>query len=374
LPSRLRLAAVLLAALAAPATLAATPAAPGATPLLQAISERAAVEALVGRMQAAVAARDAAAYLALADLSDPVFRLEHTRWAEGWARETVQRDARLALSGLRLEGEQASATLEASWTDGSGSRPTARLPVVFRRTGGGWLFAGERWVSVERDGVVVRVAPGLEGAAPQLLEALPAVKAGVAGTLGFDAPGRIEVKAYADSASLGFMTLLSLPAVSGWNEPGEAIKMVVRPGAVPSNSTLAHELAHSFLFQQYPGDHLPWWVHEGVAQLAASRHWSDSYARDYLRRTVDRARAGELVPWERIADFTTTPVSLWTHVYPQGYAFFRFLEEAYGPAKRAAWTAAAGRGEGLDTASRVATGLSFPELDAAFRGWLAALP
>jgi hypothetical protein len=40
---------------------------------------------LVASMQAAVEAADRDAYLALVDLSDPRFALEHTRWADDWA-------------------------------------------------------------------------------------------------------------------------------------------------------------------------------------------------------------------------------------------------------------------------------------------------
>jgi hypothetical protein len=71
-----------------------------------------------------------------------------------------------------------------------------------------------------------------------------------------------------------------------------------------------------------------------------------------------------------MAVFEVTPLELWRYVYPQGYAMVTFVTEAYGAPKRNAWLAAMATEMTIDEATPAVLGVSFDELDGAFRAWV----
>src|SRR5215210_9167470 len=73
------------------------------------------LDGLLGSMQAAVQASDQDAYLALVDLSDPVFALEHTRWSDDWAGPNPVAEYSLQLGEVVVAGETAVGQLTATW-------------------------------------------------------------------------------------------------------------------------------------------------------------------------------------------------------------------------------------------------------------------
>lgn len=349
-------------------TFAPTPAAP-----TQAATAE--IDALVASMATAVQAGDRTGYLALVDLSDPVFALEHTRWADEWSGPKPVTQYSLALAGLAIEGAAATGRLTVAWRlQGDDVSRVATFAVRFTHGADGWRYAGEDWVATEAPHFRVLVAPGLEATAPGIVADLPGVYEHVTTTLGYVPVTSMQIKEYADGEALVANTLLSLPIIRGWNEPGEALKLRVDPNAASQAPVIAHEFSHFVGFDR-AGTHrtrMPWWLDEGVATFVAATYEGSSGGDARLAQVVAWAKEGKLAPWADMAVFETAPLELWTFAYPQGYAMVRYVTEQYGETARNAWLAAMATEMDIDGATPGALGVTFEELDAGFRTWLVA--
>jgi ketosteroid isomerase-like protein len=333
-----------------------------------------AITSLVAAMEGAVQRQDRDAYLSHVDLSDPVFAREQAYWVDDWKRIETRDGFGMSVSTIRVEGDQATAALEIAWTQPDSTPRSARFPARFvRGTDGAWRYAGEAWVTVETEHFRVHAFPRMGQAAQKLATALPALYCHVTTGLDYQPSSMIEIKLYDTPDNMGATIALSLPPIHGWNEPGQSLKMLARPDAMPSPATLAHELTHFVMFDmagttfgQYP-----WWLVEGVAQYMASDYWDAKQSVDTVQQVRDLSAAGELVDWSAISDFDMTPVVLWSYVYPQGYAFVVYVTEAFGPDARNAWLRDMAIEMNLDAASQAALRIPFEELDRGFRAWLA---
>jgi hypothetical protein len=183
----------------------------------------------------------------------------------------------------------------------------------------------------------------------------------------------MEIKLYAQPEALVANTLLSLPLIAGWNEPGEALKLVHRPDGAPLTGTIAHELTHFAGFDRAgtKRSRMPWWLDEGIATYVASQ-LPGAPAQDRLAQVIQWNAEGTLAPWAEMAVFEDAPVELWTYVYPQGYAMVRFVTERFGQEERNAWLAAMATEIEIDAATPAVLGRSFDQLDTEFRAWLAS--
>jgi hypothetical protein len=340
-------------------------------------SEQAAteVQALLGEMAAAVLAGDRDGYLEFVDLSDPVFAIEHTRWADDWSSRSPVSAYSLGLSDLNPIGESATGLVTVEWAfDPSVVAEPPRITTFqaqFTHGAGSWRFAGERWASTEVTHFVLRVAPGLEAAVPDIADVLPGIYGDVTTEIGYEPSGTLEIKLYADANALVANTLLSLPTIRGWNEPGEALKLVHDPQGPPLAPTIAHELTHFIGFDRAGTQRtrMPWWLDEGIATYVASTIEGPSV--DRLAQVIAWEAAGELAPWDEMVVFEETPVELWEHVYPQGYAMVAFVTERFGAEPRNDWLAAMASEMDIEAATPTELGLTFRELDTEFRDWLA---
>jgi len=333
-----------------------------------------AIVSLVATMESAVQRQDRDAYLSHVDLSDPVFAREQAYWVDDWKRIETLDEFAMRVSTIRVEGDRATAALEIAWTQPDGTPRSARLPARFvRGTDGAWRYAGEAWVTVETEHFRVHAFPRMEQAARKLAAALPALYRHVTTGLDYQPSSTIEIKLYDTPDNMGATIALSLPPIRGWNEPGQSLKMLARPDAMPSPATLAHELTHFVMFDMAGTTYgrFPWWLAEGVAQYMASGYWEAKQRADTLQQIRGLSASGELVEWSAISDFETTPVALWSYVYPQGYTFVVYVTEAFGPDKRNAWLKDMAVEMDLDTASQAALGTPFEALDRGFRAWLA---
>jgi hypothetical protein len=335
-----------------------------------------AIESLVGEMAAAVVARDRDSYLAHIDLSDPVFALEHTRWVADWAGLNPVQSYELRVDGLATDGSTAVGRLTATWTiDGFDAPRTASWPARFTGGPGGWRYAGEVWQPTEAAHFRLLVAPDAVGAEAAILPGLPAVYEHVTSTLGYAPAGSMQIKAYATGEALIANTLLSLPIIRGWNEPGEALKLNFDPADQTIDELVAHEFTHFVLFDRAGTKRtlMPWWLDEGTASFVARGLETPAGGEDgRLRLVAVWAAADQLAPWADMAVFEETPLDLWTFVYPQGYAMVTYVTDAYGSAKRNAWLAAMATEQTIDEATPAVLGVSFDELDAGFRTWVVA--
>ena len=114
---------------------------------------------------------------------------------------------------------------------------------------------------------------------------------------------------------------------------------------------------------------MPWWLDEGIATYVAST--IEGPAVDRLAQVIAWEAEGELAPWDEMVVFEETPVELWEHVYPQGYAMVVFVTERFGAGPRNDWLAAMATEMDIADATPAQLGRTFRELDTEFRRWLA---
>ncbi len=343
-----------------------------------------AIGEVLGAMSEAVARGDDAAYLEHIWTGDEVFATEQRAWAKDLTRH-VPEAFELIASDIQetpvacgaMDGHAvrlANATLTARWRMAGGSDRKVSYLTKFVERDGRWLYAGRAWETLETDGIRVHYADGLEDTARRVLEDLPEIIEHV--HEGFELPidpQRVqEVKLYRSMRELQFAIYPSyVESLSGWNEPGESIKMLTSPraGGRQIRALLAHEYGHvaSFLL----GDRIveaPWWVLEGIAELAAEGYGMSWRATDRRMRQI--ARDGGIVEWERMADFHGVEPAVMRMAYLQGHHIMGYVSERFGRSARNAWLRAFARGKPLDDATREVFGMGFDALD---RDWRASL-
>ncbi len=244
-------------------------------------------------------------------------------------------------------------------------------------------FQGPTMMAVVVDGVKkaapehrarVRYFPGYEEVAKRIVEVLPLVRDHVDEGFGQPVPRVQEVKLYANMRHLQESIYLSyVDGLSGWNEPGESIKLLTRPtaGKRGLRTLLAHEYGHVATFELgEKANDMPWWVLEGVAELSAERF--ASVGKDADNIVIRWNEKNALAKWEDLADFhkvqEDSPRDLQAKVYKQGHHMMMYISDRWGKDGRNAWLRAMAQGKTIDEATRAVAGMSFDELDLAWRG------
>lgn len=409
-----------------------------------ALADRAAVLTVLSEMEKAVLAADSPAYLTHVDRADPIFLKEQENWAADLKLHvpttfalTIAEpdDEKSDIPKARFDDDAGRATFELvmEWTitvggEDQGGRAVKEysrnvsFPAVFVRRDGKWLYAGEDWVTVKSGGqaaaattsdpapapspsptaagadattpsdtpaVPLSNAPnscrffaGFEDTAESVVAVLPEVRAHV--DAGFENPvaHEQEVKVYPTMRHLQASIYLSyVDSLSGWNEPGESIKLLAsrRSNRDGLRQLLAHEYGHVATFELGPrANDIPWWVLEGVAELSAERFVVRRAGRGdddaggptptgrgedadaVVRRWSDSDR---LVAWNDLTDFRKVSPSHMRNVYKQGQHMLGYISERFGRTKRNAWLRAMAQGASLDDATKSALGRTFAELD-----------
>jgi hypothetical protein len=97
-------------------------------------------------MEAAVLAGDRDGYLALVDLTDPVFATEHSRFADDWIANPPTRYD-LSIADVVVAGSVATGVLSVTWATDPHDERSAELAVRFTQSNGVYRYAGEDWVT-----------------------------------------------------------------------------------------------------------------------------------------------------------------------------------------------------------------------------------
>jgi hypothetical protein len=328
------------------------------------------IVALVAAMEAAVLAGDRDGYLALIDLTDPVFAAEQTHFADDWIANPPTAYI-LSVTDVVVDGAVATGALVVNWAAAEQDMRRAALAVRFTQVDGAWRFAGEEWVTQQAEHFRIHVAPGLEPQLPAVTDSLPDIYEYVTTHFEWVPTTDMEIKVYTGPAELVAMTWLSLPDIRGWNEPGEALKLQLDPDSSPT-STIAHEFTHFLEFNRAgtARSRMPWWLSEGIASYFGYHYLDPGAAEARIQQVRDWAANGELADWDAMAVFEETPLELWPYVYAQGYAFSVFVTDSYGEAQRNRWLAAMAVESDIADATRDVLGLSFDDLAAQFVEWL----
>ncbi|MFG0243468.1 MAG: hypothetical protein ACF8R9_11850 [Phycisphaerales bacterium JB054] len=345
------------------------------------------ITALLDRMESAVLDSDADAYLACIDTTVAEWATEQTNWAADLAEHTPETFELTLVSepvAAAVEAEDpvwftVEADLRFTWKLPDARERTVEIPARFTRADDGeWRYAGEAWSSVaSEDGqtVVLFLSDGLREIAEGITEMMPEIREHV--DAGFET--HLEhpqvVKLYTDMGHLQQSIYLSYTdPLGGWNEPGEAIKIIASRGMSERQLRilLSHEYGHvaTFTYHEEAALHIPWWVAEGVAELAAEKYSGNRARRSMTAAVRAWARTDSLAAWDDMADFRETPSSLHGHVYLQGHHFVGYVSERFGRSARNAWVRALASGVPLGEATRTGLGLGFEELDAEWRASL----
>lgn len=348
-------------------------AAPDAHPAPDA--EVAKLNVLIERMTKAVLATDTAGYMACVDRADPVFLQEQKNWAKDLERMPVS-EFSIQAENFRADAPAAEgpgeiiADLTMNWKikDG-GSARFLKYAGRFVDRKGEWLYAGEHWKVMEREGVRVFFDAGRENIATMICEIMPGIRAHVHEGFALTIDRVQEIKLYSSMQHLQQSIYLSYTdGLSGWNEPNESIKMIAsaHPDKEGMTSVLAHEYGHVCTFELGPkANDAPWWVLEGVAELSSESYDDNG---QFAQRAVRRmAKNGRLRDWASLSDFHNTKQADMQMVYTQGHAMLGYISERFGREKRIAWLKAMATGSTIDDASKAIFDLSFTELDAQWR-------
>ncbi|MCC6659981.1 MAG: hypothetical protein IT437_03750 [Phycisphaerales bacterium] len=336
------------------------------------------VQAAADAMAKAVLAGDGGAYLAHVWRGNAEWAREQDNWALDLTRKVP---AEFSFTvGEVADGEGAGwidAPVTQKWLFTGGKERTQSFTARFLRDADkGWLYAGEKWNVLEAAGVRVLFEDGQEEHARIVAEVLPDVRKHVLGEFGMlEAPiaSRVqEVKLYKSMRHLQHSIYLSYTdGLGGWNEPGEAIKLL--SGGVRDTGgarmLLGHEYGHVATFELGPkANEIPWWALEGVAELSAEEYAGGR--KTTQARVHGWAEAGKLIDWSRLADFHGEATQHYDWVYRQGHHMLGYIDDTYGHQKRTAWLGAMAQGATIDDATAGVLGLTFGELDAQWRASL----
>lgn len=418
-------------------------------------AHRAAIELVLTEMSRAVLASDKDAYLRHVSKADPHFATEQQHWADELAAYTPlefslaiddngpaadKRRGRSKWHAQAFTPDRAVFPLKMTYRMKVGhaardAGKTAVWPAVFIKhdpdadgpAPAAWLYAGEHWhtlhgvwmtdiqhaqavAEAKADGATdeqlstigaftVRFFPGFERVANDVLEAFPPAKRHVdeGFEIDFRPPVPIDIKLFDDMEHLKATVYLNMPdeILGGWNEPGESIKfMTSYTQSIPRwTAAFAHEYGHTATWQLGPKLHdSPWWVQEGVAELAAEHFAQDAQRIETMMRTrAKRTGKQGLLPWDALADYQNADADVKQFAYFQGHHFIGWLSELDPPAapkattaanansptpaltkrqRRNQWLRVMGEGKTLDQACREVYGVPFADLDHQWRASL----
>lgn len=342
---------------------------------------------VAAHLENAVLSGDFAAFLSYVWQGDPVFTADITAWAADWvahpleyfhidlfnivARETGTAEARMTIR-WRVQGRT-----------GAGSAGGATISAQFFRDGERWLFAGPRWTTADLDGMTLYyfATDAIDNTAQArvVLDYLPSIYTGV--TVEFDhVPERTaHIQLYESPVTLRNWTRVSMPDITRWNVPGESIKIpLTANNTAPDEPVVGRELTRFVLYDMAGGvrDSLPWWLEEGAAEYGGLRFSTLSQRNRVLQSIAALARALEnadeqLFAW---ADLEREPVDLLAEfrqvAIQQAYTLIHYITETHGKDARNAWIGAVAGGQSVAEAMQEHLGVSFNDLDAAWRDWL----
>ncbi len=330
---------------------------------------------LAGMAETALAA-DIDAYLGHVWQGEPTLAQEQWAWAIDLERiaPTVLRYE--IIDGLDVVDDEVHADVRITWNteNWTGADRVIEVPMRFVEQDGQWLYAGRQWSELDGDGVRVLYADGLGESAVRALDVWPGIKEMVESGFNRTLEEPLVIKMYTSMPELQFSIFASyVEPLGGWNEPMESIKLV---GTSFSEShlkgVLGHEYGHALTFSIAPHDvaverahAVPWWVHEGIAELATQNYVPN---RGRTQRAVEHwHRSNNLQQWENLTDFYTVDTSHYGHVYIQGRHMVSYINETFGQEARIGWIESMMMGASLEEASEQTLGKAWSEVDADWR-------
>lgn len=338
---------------------------------------RAELEPVLKGMAEATLQADQAGYLSWISRTDSVFAKEQENWAKDLARKKPESVVfEIEEDSLKLDASGAAVgTLITKWRMPGGKDREVEYSAKFVKGDKGWLYAGENWnVFKGEKSLVMYEDESLKEVAKAVADVLPEVRAHVDEGFGHkDKPEITEriqqVKLYTSMKHLQHSIYLSYTdGLSGWNEPGEAIKILAGRGSRQSmlRVLLGHEYGHVATFDLGPkANDMPWWTLEGIAELSAAKFARNSSRVDRMVKTW--AKTDKIIDWPKLADFHGEAANHTMSVYNQGHHMIAYIADTFTRPKLNAWMAAQANGAKLDQATHDVLGMSFDDLDKKWR-------
>lgn len=329
-------------------------------------------------MESAIIAGDLGAYMAQIDPEDVYFVHEQRAWVNDLARNPVSEFQIEPLEDLivGITGRAAMMKVRMHWTLSADEiERSIEMNAIFYPMGdepdGPWRFAGRGW-EIQLDdetGIRVRADRKHQELASNVMMIAPEIAAQIEKDLDRTLSTPLSVKIYSTMQALQFSIAPGyLDPLSGWNEPGESIKILGRDSmsADRVSTLLAHEIGHAVSFE-FGKDIIdaPWWSLEGIAELMTDRYRSTP-PDDRIVGIAKQVARGDRRSWDQLSDFKGEALNHTMYVYSQGWAMMRYITERYGSAARNEWFDAMGRGMDVHEATQMVFNISFADLD---RAW-----
>lgn len=368
-------------------------------------SPREQIQAALDAMGKAVLAGDAAAYaktIATPLARSTFFTVEQQEWAKDLTKPetrpvaftaTVTEEGTVTTVPGQTGAERWVGAVRFAWTmptTGEAKRSkdaTVQFEAAFVRNVSGdgehaWKYAGEAMETLDADPKTTHATifhpKGAKTPAEQIAKAFPLAKAHVDEFFGKAIDRVEEIRLYDRRDVLQFSVYPSMfqtdTTLSGWSETGQSIKFLTNYARDEKGWTaaFAHEYGHVATWNLgEKAAAMPWWVQEGIAELAAEAYTGGRARIDPII-TGWAARNG-LATWDELADYRKTPQDKRRHPYHQGHHMVGFVFDTHGREKCIAWITAMARGRSVDEATRETLNTGFADLDRAWRDHVAAL-
>lgn len=329
-------------------------------------------------MESAIIAGDLGAYMAQIDPEDVYFVHEQRAWVNDLARNPVSEFQIEPLEDLivGITGRAAMMKVRMHWTLSADEiERSIEMNAIFYPMGdepdGPWRFAGRGWEIQLDDETNIRVRADRkhQELASNVMMIAPEIAAQIEKDLDRTLSTPLSVKIYSTMQALQFSIAPGyLDPLSGWNEPGESIKILGRDSmsADRVSTLLAHEIGHAVSFE-FGKDIIdaPWWSLEGIAELMTDRYRSTP-PEDRIIGIAKQVARGDRRSWDQLSDFKGEALNHTMYVYSQGWSMVRYITERYGSAARNEWFDAMGRGMDVHEATQLVFNISFADLD---RAW-----
>jgi hypothetical protein len=334
------------------------------------------------RMEAAVNTQDMGLYMAQISPRNENFLKEQRAWFDDLKRNPVS-DFRIEpIGGFTggLNGVSAVLELQFHWTlesDGIERSITYISSFVGPRAqhAGPWFYNGRKWPKSSywdlrsTDCCIVHAGKSQDSVYQSVIKLAPLIRSKIEADLDQQIEGRIEIKIYPDMQALQFSIAPGyINPISGWNEPGESIKIIGRESISEErlSSLLAHEIGHAVSFEF--GEQIidaPWWSLEGIAELVADEYRSTS-AQEREVAIAKQVSRGDRRTWDQLADFKGEALIHSNYVYSQGWSMVRYITNRFGSKARNNWFVAMGRGLSVEDATKEVLKIEFADLDLAW--------
>lgn len=184
---------------------------------------------------------------------------------------------------------------------------------------------------VQGDGVRVRYAPGLEGAARETAEQCPGVKADLEKTFGWSLPVTPTVYLAEDREAFGRMAGNTHVVAVAWTARNRILMDWTRVNRDPFtlSETLKHEVCHLLLHHHIREEHLPRWLDEGLCQWVSDGLTELTFrtSEDALQQAVLTGRVFGLA--ELSETFPARPEEM-ALAYAEGKSVVAYIIRRYG--------------------------------------------